>query len=539
MRIGFFVHKTKNRPYTAVSQSERVCSFGLNEMIITENPSHSTSFHVLDRDSLHTIESPSHNGKTIDYLAHAGATLITPEQAEAERAQEEAERALLNAGAHDEGNAQCVNLRHRGRFIYNDAYGWLYNSGTHWMEGGAEAALDRAIVDTLNARIAAAGASGKAEQYASVIKKAIPDSGRVSGAKSLFSSLVYASPSSFDTNPDLLNCTNGVVDLRTGEMRTHSISDRFMHCAPVAYNAGADQSPWLDWLSPTVGADVADWLQIAVGYTLTGYTREEILFYLFGPSRAGKGLFTETLCAMLGEPLAKEVNFSTFTAQRTGDSQNFDLAPLKPCRLVAASESNAYERFNEAKVKALTGGNEVYCAFKHRTHFSYRPTFKIWLSSNQPVNADPDDDAVWGRLRVIEFPKCYLNREDKTMKERMRTPAILEGVLAWAVAGAVRWYSLGAPGLEEIESSRRLKEAHRGDLDNVKAWLDECCMVGGHGFTANSILYLSYEKWCRENGVEPKRQKGFSQALIRKSYSEARTTHEGRQMRGFRGIALS
>jgi putative DNA primase/helicase len=487
------------------------------------------------------VSNPSHiNGQLgVDYLAKAQETIITPAQLQAEKAQTEADAALLNAGAHDEGNAQCVYLRHRGRFLYNDAYGWVHNAGTHWTDDGAEAALDRSVVETLHARIAAVGASGKAEQYAGVLKKAMPDAGRVAGAKTLLSSLVYASPSSFDTNPDLLNCPNGVVDLRTGELHPHAIEDRFMHCSQVGYNPGADQSTWVDWLSSTVGADVADWLQIAVGYTLTGYTREEILFYLFGPPRAGKGLFTETIAAMLGEPLAKEVNFSTFTAQRTGDSQNFDLAPLKPCRMVAASESNSYERFNEAKVKALTGGNEVYCAFKHRTHFSYRPTFKIWLSSNQPVNADPDDDAVWGRLRVIGFSKSHLGSEDKTLKERFKSASVLEGVLAWAVAGAVRWYRLGATGLPEIESSRRLKDAHRGELDNIKIWLEERCLIGGNGFTPHQALYLSYEKWCHENGVEPKKQKGFTQSLERKGYQSDRSrTADGKQARGFRGIAI-
>lgn len=479
------------------------------------------------------------NAVGIDYMPLAANSMITPEQLQADQQQADAEAALLNAGANDEGNAQCVRSRHRGRFLFNEAYGWLYNAGTHYAEDGAESRLDRAIVDTLHARIAAVAASGKAEQYGTVLKKSTPDAGRVAGAKTLLSSLVYASPSSFDANPDLLNFPNGVVDLRTGELRPHSTDDRFMHCTQVAYNAKANQKPWVDWLVATVGADVADWLQIAVGYTLTGHTREEILFYLFGPPRAGKGLFTETIAAMLGEPLAKEVNFSTFTAQRTGDSQNFDLAPLKPCRMVAASESNSYERFNEAKVKALTGGNEVYCAFKHRTHFSYRPTFKIWLSSNQPVNADPDDDAVWGRLRVVEFAHSHLGRENKSLKQRFKTAAVLEGVLAWAVAGAVRWYKLGDAGLPEIESSRQIKARHRGELDNVAAWLEECCTVGGNGFTANSILYLSYERWCKENGVEPKKLKGFSQALDRKGFRSDRTTVEGRQMRGFHSIVIS
>lgn len=448
---------------------------------------------------------------------------------------------LLSEGAHDEGNAQCVNARYQGRFAQNGAFGWIYHTGTHWTQDGAEEALERAITETLTARIGAALKSGKADQYKDLISKSIPNSSRVQGAKSQLSSLVYAPVETFDNSPDLLNCKNGVVNLRTGELIPHEPTQRFTHCVNVSYNPRADYAAWLEWLTESIldGHSVVDWLQMAVGYSLTGHTREEILFYLYGPPRSGKGTFTETLLALLGSPLAKEVNFATFTAERTGDSQNFDLAPLKPCRFVAASESNAYERFNEAKIKALTGGNEVYCAFKHHSHFNYKPQFKIWLSSNQPANADPDDDAVWGRLRMIEFPHSHLGEENKTLKASMCAPRVLEGVLAWAIAGAIRWYQLGSTGLPELETSKNSKNQHREALDNVQGWLGECCIIGGDGFTANSFLYLSYERWCKENGIEPKRQKGFSQALIRKGFREKRTTTQDRKtVRGFTGIGL-
>lgn len=446
-------------------------------------------------------------------------------------------QALLAQGNHDEGNAQCVNMRHNGRFIHSDALGWLAHTGTHWTSEGAEAMLDRAIVETLNARIDAAIKSGKADQHGDLIKKAIPTSGKVQGAKYLLSSLVYAAHTTFDTNPDMLNCPNGVVDLRDGTIRRHTTSDRFTHCVQVEYKPNADQSVWLNWLIDAVGPVVADWLQIAVGYTATGHTREEILFYLFGPPRAGKGLFTETLISVLGSPLAKEVNFGTFTAQRTGDSQNFDLAPLKPCRMVAASESNAYERFNEAKIKALTGGNEVYCAFKHQTHFNYKPQYKIWLSSNQPVNADPDDDAVWGRLRVIEFAKSHLGQEDKTLKGKMSAKEVLEGVLAWTVAGAMRWYKLGSAGLPELEVSAQIKAQHRSELDNVATWINDCCAEGD--YTISTTLFQSYEGWCKDNGVTAKQQKGLTQALRRKGYMSNVKKLGGKAYRVVEGIALT
>lgn len=445
---------------------------------------------------------------------------------------------LLTEGISDEGNAHCLNQLYEDRFLYTEALGWLHYTGQHWTSKGADAAVNRAIVDTLAARIKAA-LKDDPEKHEKLIKFCIPNKGRVQGAMYLLQSLVAADIDEFDAEPDLLNCKNGVVDLRTGVLSPHNPAQRFTHCTNVDYNPTADPAPFLNWITGAVegGKETVSWLQMAIGYSLTGHTREEILFYLYGPPRSGKGTLTEMLLALLGGTLAKEVNFGTFTAQRTGDSQNFDLAPLKPCRMVMASESNAYERFNEAKVKMLTGGNEVYCAFKHQTHFGYRPQYKIWLSSNQTVNADPDDDAVWGRLRVIVFPYSHLGTEDKTLKHEMRSAAVLEGALAWAVAGAQKWYALGKAGLPELATSATAKNEHRAELDNVQAWIEESCEQTDV-FCSSATLYQSYEDWCKHRGIEPKKQKGFSQALIRKGFNFKFAKIEGRVIRGFMGLRV-
>lgn len=445
--------------------------------------------------------------------------------------------ALLKEGISDEGNACCVMLLFPTRFLYTDALGWLRYTGTHWTTKQAEAHVNRAIVTTLTRRIQAALATGDPEKHDKLIKFCIPNKSRVTGAMYLLESLVTADVDDFDAEPDLLNCKNGVLDLRTSTLSPHNPAQRFTHCTQVNYNPHADTLPMIRWLEQAVqgGSDTVAWLQTALGYTLTGHTREEVLFYLYGPPRSGKGTLTEMVLALLGAPLAKEVNFGTFTAQRNGDSQNFDLAPLKPCRAVLASESNAYERFNEAKIKMLTGGNEVYCAFKHQTHFGYRPQYKIWLSSNQPINADPDDDAVWGRLRVVEFPHSHLGSEDKTLKQRMKSSAMLEGLLSWAVEGAKQWYHLGSRGLPELEHSAHIKIQQRAELDHVQAWLEECCDVGNDYTAPSKEIYPSYRLWCEINGVEAKKQKALALSLQHKGFLSYRTNKQ----RGITGLRIS
>ncbi len=419
---------------------------------------------------------------------------------------------LLTEDASDEGNAQCVYHIYGSMFLYSDALGWLQWRGTHWQTENAELSLDRRIVEVLQARRNEAVKFSREQ----VINASRPSARHVADTKKNLMSLVTATASEFDADPNMLNCINGVIDLRTGMLMPHVSSQRFTYCVPVEYDPGADWTMWENFLYDVSGQnqEILSYLQMAIGYSLTGHTSEECLFYLHGPTRAGKGTFTETLLELLPKPLSVEADFNTFTRQRD-DANNFDLAPLKPARMVFASESNKYQALNSGKVKALTGGNEVYCAFKHKTHFSYRPQYKVWLVSNHPVNADVDDDAIWYRVRVIEFPKSFAGQEDKALKARMKAHDNLRAVLAWAVVGAARWFS-SPTGLVTPKSVDAFTHQHRTSLDFVQAWIDECCDVSPAFWVLNDELYKSYSEWCRENGVEAKQMRGLSMSLNNK-----------------------
>ena len=443
----------------------------------------------------------------------------------------------LLGGANDEVNARLTHAMHGETFMHTESLGWLSYDGQQWATDGSDAAVDRAIVATLEARIGAAFATGKAEAHEKLIKFCAPNAQRIKGAKYNLSSLARGSMVEFDPSPDDLNTPSGVLNLRTGLVTPHSSSQRFMHVTAAEYDPTADQSAWRNYLADAFNNDseILNWLQMAGGYTITGHTSEEVVFYLYGKKRAGKGLFTETLGAALGPQLSAELDFSTFTRDRTGDMQNFDLAPLTATRFVAASESQAYERLHEAMVKRITGGNRIYCALKFKNLFNYRPQFKIWLSSNHPINADPDDDAVWSRIRLIEFPNSYLGREDKTLKEALRQPEAMRGVLAWLVEGAKKWYLLGPSGLPELQRFIIAKDEQRSEIDTVQQWIDECCEVGSSYRTTSAALYSSYRDWASRNGVQIKAQIGLSRVLGVKGYTAKNLDN----LRGFVGIRVA
>lgn len=445
-------------------------------------------------------------------------------------------KVLLDESPDDEGNAQCVNRVYRDRFLYCPAYGWLAWNGRYWDRNGAESALDRAIVDVLKRRRIAAVDAGKE----AIVKTAIPSAHRVRDCKALFLSLVPASVDDFDRDPDLLNVANGVLDLRDGRLAPHAPEQRFTYALSVDYDATADYRAWVDFLRGALSdGDLVPYLQRAIGYSLTGHTSEECLWYVFGPPRAGKGTFTETLLALLPAPLGKEVDFVSFTAKRI-DTNNFDLAPLKPARFVVASEGERHETLNASKIKVLTGGNGIYCCFKHQTHFSYRPQFKIWLVSNHPLNVDVDDDAAWYRVKVIDFPNGHSEHEDKVLKPRLRGAANLRGVLRWAVEGAAAWYASMPAGLVTPEPIKAATRSQRDALDFVQTWLDECCDTTKQGaWSGNDRVYGSYSQWCKQNGVAAKAQRGLSNALKLKGFAVGeRETVGNTRFRGVRGLRI-
>jgi putative DNA primase/helicase len=434
-------------------------------------------------------------------------------------------KVFLSAGPHDAGNAECAHALFGRDYLHSDAIGWLHWTGTHWAPDGAEAELDQSITAMLKARARAAyaamlGDDGKPDASKETIAKAaLPSARHIRDCKQVFRPMVtIANINEFDSSPDLLNVANGVLNLRTGELSPHDQAQRFTYCLGTPYDAKADCSQWVDYLRMTVqDDDTLDYLQMAIGYSLTGHTREECLFYVHGPSRSGKGTFSETMLALIGNPLSIETDFQTFTAKREAGDQGFDLAPLRPARIVFASESNTTEMLNAGKVKRLTGGNYITCSFKNKNQFSYRPKFKLWLSSNHPVRADVDDDAAWGRVRVIVFPNGHLGSEDKALKERMYEPENLPGVLRWAVEGARRWYASETGLVTPIKIAEATQKA-RDDQDFIQSWIDECANPQPGSWASNHSVYHSYSEWCKENGVSAKSQRGLAMALQTKGY---------------------
>lgn len=321
---------------------------------------------------------------------------------------------------------------------------------------------------------------------------------------------IAITPAALDADPWRLSCRNGTIDLRTGELHPHRREDLITKIVPAPYDSVMECPRWMTFLDRVLAGDEAliQFVQRAVGYSLTGLTSERALFFLYGYGRNGKSKFLEVLRALLSG-YASQADFTTFI-ERKGDGPRNDIARLFGARLVTSSEVGEGKRLNESLVKTLTGDETITARFLHAEFFEYKPAFKLWLAANHRPVVRGTDDGIWDRVRLIPFTVRITDAEkDDQLLDKL--VAELPGILAWAVRGCVEWQreGLGLP-----EAVRVATEQYRRDSDTLGAFLDECCELGMPTYEEPATpLYEAYTAWCNRSGEYQLTQTKFGTAL--------------------------
>ena len=246
---------------------------------------------------------------------------------------------------------------------------------------------------------------------------------------------------------------------------------------------------------PNRDAELVTFVQKGVGYSLTGETSEQVAFVDVGPGANGKTTFLSTLSTILGD-YAYTMPFATVERQRAGGIPN-DVAALAGKRFVTASEVNEGARWNEARLKALTGCDQIPARFLHAEFFTFRPVAKFWFAVNTKPQAHDHSHGFWRRLRLIPFP-CTFPIDKKLSAALMAEAA---GILAWAVRGCLRWQ---LDGLQAPAIVTTTTDEYREDSDPLSEFLRAACVIGdtvADSEMSASDLYKHYRDWAQRNSL--------------------------------------
>lgn len=312
-----------------------------------------------------------------------------------------------------------------------------------------------------------------------------------------------------DTDPWLLGVNNGLIDLRTGKVRRARREDLITKFAPVTFDAKATCPVFERFLSVIFDGNTSliEFVQRALGYSLTGVTTEQCLFFLHGGGANGKTTLLVTFKALLGD-YATQAAAETFMVKRDGSIRN-DIARLHGARFLATSETEDGHRLAEAQVKQMTGGEPVVARFLHKEHFEFTPAFKIFLAANHKPIIRGADHAIWRRIRLIPFNVTIPEgKQDKNLVDKLK--AELSGILNWALRGCLAWQKHGLQAPAEVVDATG---AYRAEMDVVGTWIKACCVEGSDQKGRGGELYRAYREWSHKGGSSPIPKSAFTRQL--------------------------
>ena len=339
-----------------------------------------------------------------------------------------------------------------------------------------------------------------------------------------------ATADEWDADVWALNTPGGVVDLRTGRMRAHRREDRMTKVTTATPQRG-DCPAWLAFLSDITGGstDLAAYLQRVVGYCLTGVTSEHALFFLYGTGANGKSVFVNVLATILGD-YAANAPMDTFMEAR-GDRHPTELAGLRGARLVSSIETEQGRRWNESKVKAITGGDKVSARFMRQDFFDYLPQFKLLVAGNHKPSIRNVDEAMKRRLHLIPFTVTVPpERRDGRLTEKLLRER--DGILAWAIEGCLAWQR---QRLDPPDCVLSATEEYFDEEDAIGDFLDEEAQCHAQARVAVADVFLRWQEWAGRRGEYVGTSRWLAQQLANRGFDRTRL-HGG--VKGLTGISL-
>lgn len=313
----------------------------------------------------------------------------------------------------------------------------------------------------------------------------------------------------FDAQPMLLNVANGTLDLSTQQLRPHERGDYLTKRSGVHYDPEATCPRWEQFLMQVFDrdADLVAYVQRALGYSLTGDTREQVLHFMYGTGSNGKTTFLEVLADLFGD-YGTQADFATFLESKNEGIRN-DIARLAGARLVRAGELSEGKRLNESIIKTLTGTDTIAARFLYTEAFEFRPTFKLWLAGNHKPVIRGTDFAIWRRVRLVPFMVTITDdAKDASLPGTLRRE--LPGILNWCLRGLADWFEMG---LKPPAAVTFFTNQYRAESDVLGHFLEECCRVETSSKVGATDLYNAYKKWAEENGEYVWSQTTFGRQL--------------------------
>lgn len=437
----------------------------------------------------------------------------------------------------DTGNAERFKSLHGEVLRYSYIRkNWYFYDSKKWVtdqEGRIKTLADEVLVKMKSERIFIPE-DGDEEKMKEAFQKHIKATRNNRGKTNMIKEsehLLPIRPEEFDSDQYLFNVQNGYLDLKDGVLKDHDKGKYFTRISNVEYTDKADHPKWDEFLNTIFGGDkeLINYIQRAVGYSLSGSTEEQVMFVLHGNGRNGKSVFLDIITDLFGSYSTNIQPQAIMVKQNQSGAANPDIAKLAGSRLVTTTEPNEGERFDEGLIKQMTGGDRITARFLYEDEFEYTPQFKIWMATNHKPLIRGTDDGIWRRLAIVPFTvQIPENKVDKKLTHKLRRE--INAILHWAVEGYLMWQK---SGLQEPQVIKDQRQDYRTEMDSVELFIGECCTISSTTAAKGADIFQAYKEWAGDNNQYMMSSVKFGRELSKRfaSYRSNGTYYRGIEVR--------
>ena len=420
-------------------------------------------------------------------------------------------------------------------FCYVHGIGWHKWSGRHW-QYNKKGEAQRSLVKMLHSMHSQAFGNQSRVQEISRMTSHGAQQGILAIASVLPEMAVGADE--IDTDPYLLNCMNGTLDLRTTELRPHDPGDRLTKVTRAAFDSDyltdiAGTAPtWIKFLEEVLpDPAVRSYLQRYIGLSLLGMVREHQLAIATGIGANGKSTFTNAILYAFGSYGHEAEQDLFMKAKASPNSASPAILNLMGRRFVVTQETEVGAPLATALMKTLTGGDSITARGLYQpVPITFTPSHTALMVTNHLPKVPANDDALWRRLVVIPFDVVIPPAERNShLGEELQLEA--DGILAWAVQGYLDYIhqGLNPPGQIQVATA-----TYRSNSDVVTQFINDACVIDANARVTRKDLWPAWQQWAAASGVPHGQQRMLYDRLVHLGYTEYKTSKD----RGFTGLRL-
>lgn len=335
----------------------------------------------------------------------------------------------------------------------------------------------------------------------------------------------------YDTN--LVNLKNGVLDIRTMELKPHGPEYFFTMQLPLVYDPDGVCPKIEKFFAEVLYKDDVGIIEEMFGYSLYREYFIQKAIMLTGEGANGKSTLINLYINFLGKENCSSVPLQNLEKER------FATASLYGKLTNVCSDLPDCALKQSAIFKGLVGGDPIQGEQKYKQPFTFVNFAKLIFAANKIPETRDKSTAFFRRWVIVNFPNKFEGGKavpQPKLLGDLTSESELSGLLNFALKGLKRLFDNHQ--FSDGKSIEDIMDYYEKASNPVFAFLDDRCILEKDGFTSGEEIYCEFAKYCNSKHIMVISVRGFNSGLRKQGFELTRPKKEGARVRGWSGIRL-